>query len=83
MFIDYITFQSVKAGSSSGHIDIVNYQTTQFPLDLTEHFVKRLGLGDTLNLLLIYLYHGDQYSDLWKSHLYFRPAVTITKFVIF
>ena len=81
MFIDYITFQSVKAGSSSGHIDIINYQTTQFLLDLIEHSVKRLGLGDTLNLLLIY--HGDQYSNLWKSDLYFRPAVTITKFVIF
>ena len=81
MFIDYITFQSVKAGSSSGHIDIINYQTTQFPLDLIEHSVKRLGLGDTLNLL--HIYHGDQYSNLWKSDLYFRSAVTITKFVIF
>ena len=27
----------------------INYQTTQIPLDLTEHFVKILGLGDTLN----------------------------------
>ena len=26
-------------------------------------------------MLFIYLYHGDLYSDLWKSDLYFRPAV--------
>ena len=25
-------------------------------------------------MLFIYLYHGDLYSDLWKSDLYFRPA---------
>ena len=25
----------------------INYQTTQIPLDLREHFVKRLRLGDT------------------------------------
>ena len=23
---------------------------------------------------MIYLYHADLYSDLWKSGLYFRPA---------
>ena len=28
---------------------LINYHTTQIPLDLTEHFVKRLGLGDTFN----------------------------------
>ena len=28
-------------------------------------------------MLFIYLYHGDLYSDLWKSDLHFRPAVTI------
>ena len=27
----------------------INYQTTQIPLDLIEHFVKRLGLGDSFN----------------------------------
>ena len=27
----------------------INYQTTQIPLDLIGHFVKRLGLGDSLN----------------------------------
>ena len=26
-------------------------------------------------MLFIYLYHGDLYSDLWKSDLQFRPAV--------
>ena len=25
-------------------------------------------------MLFIYLCHDDQYSDLWKSDLYFRPA---------
>ena len=29
----------------------INYQTTQIPLDLIEHFVKRLGLGDTFNAI--------------------------------
>ena len=24
-------------------------------------------------MLFICLYHGDLYSDLWKSDLYFRP----------
>ena len=24
-------------------------------------------------MLFIYLYHGDLYSDMWKSDLYFRP----------
>ena len=27
----------------------INYQTTQIPLDLIEHFVKSLGLGDSFN----------------------------------
>ena len=26
-------------------------------------------------MLLIYLYHTDPYSDLWKRDLYFRPTV--------
>ena len=26
-------------------------------------------------MLFIYLYHGDLYSDLWKSDLYFRLAI--------
>ena len=30
---------------------LINYHTTQIPLDLTEHFVKRLGLGDTFNAI--------------------------------
>ena len=29
---------------------LINYHTTH-PLDLTEHFVKRLGLGDTFNAI--------------------------------
>ena len=30
-------------------------------------------------MLFIYLYHGDLYSDLWKSDLNFRPAgITVT-----
>ena len=28
---------------------LINYQTTQIPLDLIECFVKRLGIGDTFN----------------------------------
>ena len=28
---------------------LINYQTTQIPLDLIERFVKRLGIGDTFN----------------------------------
>ena len=31
----------------------INYQTTQIPLDLIEHFVKRLGLGDTFNAVCL------------------------------
>ena len=27
-------------------------------------------------MLFIYLYHGDQYADLWKSDLYFRPTIS-------
>ena len=27
----------------------INYQITQIPLELMEHFLKRLGLGDTFN----------------------------------
>ena len=30
---------------------LINYQTTRIPLDLTERFVKRLGLGDTFNVV--------------------------------
>ena len=30
-------------------------------------------------MLFIYLYHGDLYSDLWTSDLYFRPTgITVT-----
>ena len=28
-------------------------------------------------MVLIYLYHGHLYSDLWKSDLYFRPPATV------
>ena len=34
---------------SAGHCSMINYQTTEIPLDLIEHFVKRLGLGDSFN----------------------------------
>ena len=30
---------------------LINYQTTRIPLHLTERFVKRLGLGDTFNVV--------------------------------
>ena len=30
---------------------LINYQTIQIPLDLIEHFVKRLGLGDSFNVV--------------------------------
>ena len=30
---------------------LINYHTTQIPLDLIEHFVKRLGLGDSFNVV--------------------------------
>ena len=42
----------------------INYQSTQIPLDLIEHFFERLGLGYTFNAI-IFLYHGDLYSHLW------------------
>ena len=29
----------------------INYQTTHIPLELKEHFVKRIGLGDTFNAI--------------------------------
>ena len=35
----------------------INYQTTQILLDLIEHYVMRLGLGDTFNAI--------QLSVLW------------------
>ena len=41
----------------------INYQSTQIPLDLIEHFFERLGLGYTFNAI-IFLYHGDLYSHL-------------------
>ena len=28
-------------------------------------------------MLFISLYHGDLYSDPWKSDLYFRPAILL------
>ena len=31
----------------------INYQTTQIPLDPLEHFVKRLGLGDSFNAVYL------------------------------
>ena len=31
----------------------INCQTTQVPLDLIEHFVKRLGLGDSFNAVYL------------------------------
>ena len=31
----------------------INYQTTQIPLDLIEHFIRRLGLGDTFNAVCL------------------------------
>ena len=52
---------------------LINYQTTQIPLDLIEHFVKRLGLGDSFNVVHLSL---SWWPVLWlvKSDLYFRPA---------
>ena len=44
----------------------INYQTTQFLLELIKHLVKRLGLGDTFSAVFFYLYHSHLYSDLWK-----------------
>ena len=31
----------------------INYQTTQFPIELIKHFVKRLGLGDTFSAVFL------------------------------
>ena len=55
----------------------INYQTTQIPLDLIEHFVKRLGLGDSFNAFHLSLL--SWWPVLWpvKSVLYFRPAVSV------
>ena len=47
---------------------------TLFPVELKEHFVKRIGL-ETLLMLFIYLYLGNLYSDLWKSDLSPRRIV--------
>ena len=33
----------------------INYQATQIPLELIEHFVKRLGLGETFNAVCLSL----------------------------
>ena len=56
---------------------LINYQTTQIPLDLIEHFVKRLGLGDSFNVVHLSL---SWWPVLWpvKSDLYFRPAVSLS-----
>ena len=34
---------------------LIHYQTTQIPPDLIEHFVKRLGLGDSFNAVRLSL----------------------------
>jgi len=34
--------------------------------------LRDTGPGDTLSCL----YHGDLYSDLWKSDLYFSPSAS-------
>ena len=33
----------------------INYQTAKIPLDLMEHFGKRLGLGDTFNAIHLFV----------------------------
>ena len=33
----------------------INYQTAKIPLDLMEHFVKRLGLGDAFNAIHLFV----------------------------
>ena len=42
-------FQKYRSHSTGQEQKI--YQTTQIPLDLIEHFVKRSGLGDTFNVV--------------------------------
>ena len=77
MFITLAAWSKVQITFHRSRVQVtapsINYQTTQILLDLIEHFVRRLGLGDTL-MQFVYLYHGDLYSDLWKSDLYFSPA---------
>ena len=48
----------------------INYQTTQIPIDPIKHFVKKLGLGETLNAVHLSVSLWLLYSDLC-----FRPAV--------
>ena len=33
----------------------INYRTTQVSLDLKENFVKRLGIGDTFNVIHLFV----------------------------
>ena len=48
-------FKSAMAPSINYMAPSINYQTTQIPLELTEHFVKRLGLGETFNAVCLSL----------------------------
>ena len=47
MGLKYVTFHRSRVQVTAA---LINYQTTQIPLNLTEHFVKRLGLGDAIHL---------------------------------
>ena len=55
----------------------LNYQGTQISPNLMENFtfVKRLWLGDTYCCSFTCITCNNLYSDLWKSDLYFSPAI--------
>ena len=55
----------------------LNYQSTQISPNLMENFtfVKRLWLGDTYCCSFTCITCNNLYSDLWKSDLYFSPAI--------
>ena len=55
----------------------LNYQSTQISPNLMENFtfVKGLWLGDTYCCSFTCITCNNLYSDLWKSDLYFSPAI--------
>ena len=51
----------------------INYQTTQFPLELIKHFVKRLGLGDTYSAVFLSVSQSPVLRPV-ENDLYFSPT---------
>ena len=47
----------------------------RFP-SIQQSILLKVQSLQTLLVLFICLYHGELYSDRWKSYLYFRPVVS-------